>query len=85
MQNGFDKLAMKLLSSITEHYPIYLCQDLEEIVTEVIVPRLNSSDEVIQFYSLQTVCYFAEFLSPDINEYHEEFLNKALTMISQLP
>ena len=67
-------LCLRLLSSVAQAMCHHLVKELDLLVNQIIIPGLKSSRLDITIYALKTLCYFCEFLAPDVLEYKDNWL-----------
>ena len=80
---GQVKLALRLLGIIIENFQVYIGNDLERFIQQLILPVLAQKDPLLRFYCYKTVCYFCEFMVPDILEFHKELLQDAINVVNE--
>ena len=68
------KYCLKLMSSIAESLCHFMQKNLEVYVTSILLPSLKSNDIDLTINALKTLCYFCDFLAPEVLAYKDDWL-----------
>ena len=68
------KYCLKLMSSIAESLCHFMQKNLEVYVTNILLPSLKSNDIDLTINALKTLCYFCDFLAPEVLAYKDDWL-----------
>lgn len=68
------KYCLRLMSAIAQSLCHFMQKNLEVYVTSILLPSLKSNDIDLTINALKSLCYFCEFLAPDILDYKDDWL-----------
>lgn len=74
LQAGHLDLCLRLLSATSQALCHHLMKELELLVNQILIPGLKQQRIDVTIYALKTLCYFCEFLSPDVLEFKDNWL-----------
>lgn len=75
IQNKQFKMLLMFLSATVEQFSLFYVKELDSLMKEIIFPCLNSEREDIILYGLRTLCFFSEYLVPNILDYQTDLIN----------
>lgn len=71
---GHLDLSLRLLSSTAQALCHHLVKEIELLVNQILIPCLKHHRIDITIYALKSLCYFCEFLAPDVLDYKDNWL-----------
>ena len=75
IQNKQIKMLLMFLSATVEQFSLFYIKELDFLMNEIIFPSLNSEREDIVLYGLRTLCFFSEYLVPNILDYQKDLID----------
>lgn len=72
-----------MLGIIVENFTVYIGNDLESYIHNLIHPVLVQKDPLLRYYCYKTICYLCEFMVPDILDFHKILLDDAIGLVNE--